>query len=420
MKYLTFFIQKIANNKKFFSHYFIALISGFLWIILINIKSDASQPTAAYVDKIPNPPGNFGVKKILGLNKGESATPGWKILGSSALFVQGGFLAHLGFLEKGRFDRLIQAGLDKDKRDAWFYYPCVTENGTFAIGWKRRSATGKFKDQECTLNRSWKTQHYSLRNTYIAQSVTRHLDFPIIQKTAQGSDILKTLLCPYFPSLPFCSSPNSSDASITVYPARDENTLIQTQAPGDGTLRVDVLLGAVNIESDRNPQTITVEAGSRYVELGEGEGTVQGIASEVPQIINSPSLQIFLNPSNWSSNNAAVIEDLKVAQNQSSTPNLTALTFNPSTVEVGSTIQGTVTLSSSAPDGGVLVNLSSDNSEVATVPSTVSVEAGATTATFQVSAKGLSYNETKQVNITASLGNINQTATLTVYGPVLR
>ncbi len=65
-------------------------------------------------------------------------------------------------------------------------------------------------------------------------------------------------------------------------------------------------------------------------------------------------------------------------------PVLTSLTVNPSSVVGGSPSTGTVTLSGPAPAGGAVVSLSSDNTLAATVPASVTVAAGATSATFPV------------------------------------
>ncbi len=60
------------------------------------------------------------------------------------------------------------------------------------------------------------------------------------------------------------------------------------------------------------------------------------------------------------------------------------------------------------------VNLSSSNSSVASVPSTVTVAAGSKSATFTIKTNRVS-NSTS-VTITASQGGITKTATLTVTG----
>jgi hypothetical protein len=64
---------------------------------------------------------------------------------------------------------------------------------------------------------------------------------------------------------------------------------------------------------------------------------------------------------------------------------LTSLTLNPTSVIGGlQASTGTVTLNGPAPAGGAIVTLS-DNSAACSVPGTVTIPAGATSATFTVS-----------------------------------
>ncbi len=63
---------------------------------------------------------------------------------------------------------------------------------------------------------------------------------------------------------------------------------------------------------------------------------------------------------------------------------MSSVTLNPVSAVGGNISQGTVTLSGSAPGGGAVVNLTSSNTAVATVPSTVNVTAGEMSATFNV------------------------------------
>ncbi len=60
-------------------------------------------------------------------------------------------------------------------------------------------------------------------------------------------------------------------------------------------------------------------------------------------------------------------------------------TLNPTSLTGGSSSQGIVTLSGAAPSGGAVVTLSSNNTVAAIVPATVSVAAGATSASFTIS-----------------------------------
>src|SRR5204863_193630 len=91
---------------------------------------------------------------------------------------------------------------------------------------------------------------------------------------------------------------------------------------------------------------------------------------------------------------------------------LSTLSLNPTTVTGGDSSTGTVTLSGPAPSGGAQVALSSNDTSVATVPSSVTVAAGATSATFTVSTSAVSASTT--VTITAAYAGITKTASLTV------
>src|SRR6266850_943964 len=94
-------------------------------------------------------------------------------------------------------------------------------------------------------------------------------------------------------------------------------------------------------------------------------------------------------------------------------PTLSSLTLNPSSVIGGAqSSTGRVTLSSPAPAGGVTVMLSSSNPGVASVPSSVVVPAGATTATFTVRTSAVLISTS--VTISASYNSATQTASLSV------
>ena len=93
-------------------------------------------------------------------------------------------------------------------------------------------------------------------------------------------------------------------------------------------------------------------------------------------------------------------------------PELASLSLNPTRVVGGNPSTGTVTLTAPAPPNGFVVNLRSSNTNVATVPSSVTVPAGARSADFTVSTRPV--NTTTTVDIIASAGNVTRTATLTV------
>jgi hypothetical protein len=92
---------------------------------------------------------------------------------------------------------------------------------------------------------------------------------------------------------------------------------------------------------------------------------------------------------------------------------LSSLSLNPTTLTGGNSSTGTVTLSGPAPSGGAQVALSSSDTSVATVPSSVTVAAGATSATFSVSTSAVTASTT--VTISASYAGVTKTASLTVH-----
>src|SRR5919205_3179589 len=66
----------------------------------------------------------------------------------------------------------------------------------------------------------------------------------------------------------------------------------------------------------------------------------------------------------------------------SSSASLSSLTVSPTDVVGPDAATGTVALGSAAPSGGFTVDLTSDNASAATVPPSVTVPAGSTSATF--------------------------------------
>jgi FG-GAP-like repeat len=93
---------------------------------------------------------------------------------------------------------------------------------------------------------------------------------------------------------------------------------------------------------------------------------------------------------------------------------LSAVSVTPTSVTGGAPSQGRVTLTSAAPAGGLAVSLSSSSAAV-TVPASVSVAQGATSATFPISTSAVLLST--PAAITATAGGLTRTATLTVTPP---
>lgn len=94
-----------------------------------------------------------------------------------------------------------------------------------------------------------------------------------------------------------------------------------------------------------------------------------------------------------------------------STPTLSAVTVNPTSVAGGSSSTGTVTLSAPAPNGGAVVSLS-DNTSAAATPSSITVPAGAASASFTIATTSVAASTS--VTISATYSGVTKTTVLTV------
>jgi len=95
-------------------------------------------------------------------------------------------------------------------------------------------------------------------------------------------------------------------------------------------------------------------------------------------------------------------------------PGVQSVTLPVAAVAGGVPVTGTVLLSAAAPAGGTVVALSS-NSQVASVPATVTVPAGSSSATFTVSTSVVGSNQT--VTITGAYSGTSAQANLAVTPP---
>lgn len=98
-------------------------------------------------------------------------------------------------------------------------------------------------------------------------------------------------------------------------------------------------------------------------------------------------------------------------------PTLVSVVVNPTSVTGGAWVNGTVTLSTPAPSGGVTVALGSDQ-DAAPVPASVTVFGGSTTGSFSISTRPVA--AVVAATITATYNGASQSATLTVNPPVLQ
>ncbi len=93
-------------------------------------------------------------------------------------------------------------------------------------------------------------------------------------------------------------------------------------------------------------------------------------------------------------------------------PGLASLTLSATNLAAGAAATGTVTLTQSAPADGATVTLSATNTQAITVPASVTVPAGARTATFPLLANTVT--TTTNFSVTAAYGSQSCQATLAV------
>jgi uncharacterized protein (TIGR03790 family) len=86
-----------------------------------------------------------------------------------------------------------------------------------------------------------------------------------------------------------------------------------------------------------------------------------------------------------------------------------ALALNPLNVGGGGSSVATLTLAAPAPAGGAVVNLTSSNTVAATVPSSITIPAGATTASFNIKTNPVTSELIAKITASASGGVISNT-----------
>jgi hypothetical protein len=160
-------------------------------------------------------------------------------------------------------------------------------------------------------------------------------------------------------------------------------------------------------------------AGGAVVTLGTSDTSVITLPATVTVSANETSATFELSSSAVTS--TKIVTVVATASGVGQTELLTvlptslqSLSLIPSSIGAGNTSTGQVTMSNPAPTGGALVSLSSDDTAVATVPATVAVPAGETTATFSVTTAPIELGST--ANISAAYGGDTRSATLRVFG----
>ena len=196
----------------------------------------------------------------------------------------------------------------------------------------------------------------------------------------------------------------SARSSLTLQPALTSFSVSPTSAPGGAGATLILYLGAlapsggwqVNLSSSNPsvvsvPSTVTVPAGSRYLQV---------------HITSTPQCSSTTVTLTASSGITALNASLTVTP-----PPVSNLTFT-SSVKGGNLVTATVSISYPACAQGLSVSLLSANPSVASVPPSVTVAAGQKSTTFVITTYHVSTTAT--VNISATSNNVTKSKILTV------
>ncbi|MGI4791251.1 MAG: beta strand repeat-containing protein [Janthinobacterium lividum] len=203
------------------------------------------------------------------------------------------------------------------------------------------------------------------------------------------------------------TSPVSNEASAVPVPALSGVSLtasgITGGSPVTGTVTlttttassVTVALSSSNTTVATVPSTVTIPAGQASATFTVSTNAVNSAASvTISAVSGSVTKTATLTVNPW----------------------IASLVLNPTSVigalTNGTQSTGTVTLSSAAPAGGAVVNLTSSNTSLVTLPSSVTVPAGTTTNTFSVTASNVTSGST--ATLSAAYNGTTLTAVLTV------
>jgi hypothetical protein len=197
------------------------------------------------------------------------------------------------------------------------------------------------------------------------------------------------------------SSPSLSLSSLSLNPpsvtggnSSTGTVTLSGPAPAGGA---QIALSSGNIAAARVPSSVTVAAGATSATFTVSTSAVTAsatvtISAAYSGVTRSASLTVTPAPP--------------------PPPTLSSLSLNPTSVVGGlESSTGTVTLTGPAPAGGAQVLLSSSNN-VARVPSSVTVPAGASSARFTVTTSGVLFSTS--ATISASYNHTTRTARLSV------
>ncbi|PYN90011.1 MAG: hypothetical protein DMD87_03420 [Candidatus Rokuibacteriota bacterium] len=197
---------------------------------------------------------------------------------------------------------------------------------------------------------------------------------------------------------------SSATLTVTLASALSALSLNPSSVPGGAASIGTVTLSAA------------APAGGAEVPLSSSNAAVATVPASVTVPAGSTSANFTVSTSLVTSATSATIQaaNFSVVLNVIPATTLSLLSLSPASVTAGNSSTGTVTLSAAAPTSGAVVTLASSETAVAMVPASVTVAAGATSATFTVSTSSQAGCASSLATISATYGSVTRSAGLTV------
>ncbi len=203
---------------------------------------------------------------------------------------------------------------------------------------------------------------------------------------------------------------SSATATLTVLPwiasldLNPADVIGGEPATGAVTMSLAAPTGGVTVDlASSDPSTANVPASVTVM-----PGGTSAPFQVTTQPVSSPA-SLTITATVGGESTEAILEVVPVA--------LTSVALSPTSVTAGGSSVGTVALGGPAPAGGANIALSSSDIHSATVPTTVTVAAGTTSATFTVTT--LAAAPSSSVTISAIYGGMTKTTTLALAPPPL-
>jgi len=285
------------NTRKKLKYFFIALLSGILIFFLFQVASVSyaqnQEPQRATFDPsrrvgnrieidtnafrgnirvYPNgrtPTRSPGEHPVL-ISSGNTRDQLW-VAGDSQSWAHFQFWSRTEY-QAPRVDPLVQAGIDRTATR--YTFPCAIDGGGANVfAWGLTPVGSSVCENIVVRDSDWRSNNGN----------------PLASKS---------------------NSQQFADASNQITVSRSAKLALIYVYNSDGNVALDVLVGAVQI-STLNGLTNSVSAGNRYIHSPEG-GRIEPI-NNLNEVVDSPSIQTFLNETNWSSDLASLLTELKSA-----------------------------------------------------------------------------------------------------------